>query len=416
MALSPKRSPTEIVPDDDDDEDLRSVGDDGCLPAAGAMAVDASGVSTGGTGGSPSRSKRARDPDGRGGGGDASRRALSPGDDQPVTSREFRAMLQQHLQAMTASWGEFSKRLEGVEQESAHGRREREGLFTRVAQVERKQGEGDARITKIEKDLAALKEMKDVQPPKGENMDPWQAYRAKHGAIPPKGSLNHNPAAAGGDPREAPGRDELSEEDKRTLVLGGWAQDTKRQTIQEEAGVFIRREDVKDLLDVSELTVYGPRRSFGLLRFQVRTGESPGDVRNRMWQVIQALRATPHKLQSAAVGGKPMWAQFTKTREARRRSAHGSMLRRVCLTVVKDAAQNQESHNVMAVEEGAYDVDWNSGTVWLGEWKLGSAVHRQPANNEDVRLLGTGWVDLGATSRALGVAWDLVHGAFEREL
>ena len=281
MVLSPKRSPTEIVPDDDDDEDLQSVGDNPGPPDT-AMAVDVTGVSTGGTGGSPSRSKRARDQDGKGGGSDASRRVLSPGDDQPVTSREFRAMLQQHLQAMTASWGEFSKRLEGVEQDNARGRNERDSLFSRVAQVERKQGEGDVRIAKIEKDLAALKEMKDGQPQKGENMDPWQAYRAKHGALPPKGAPNPNPTAAGGDPREAPGRDELSEEDKRTLVLGGWAQDTKRQTIQEEAGVFLSREDVKGLLDASELTVYGPRRSFGLLRFQVRSGETPGDVRNRM--------------------------------------------------------------------------------------------------------------------------------------
>ena len=100
-----------------------------------------------------------------------------------------------------------------------------------------------------------------------------------------------------------------------------------------------------------------------------------------------------------------MWAQFTKTREARRRSAHGSMLRRLCLAVVRDAPHNKEAHNVMAVEEGAYDVDWNSGTVWLGEWKLRSSVHRQPISNKDVKMLSSGWVDLGAVSRALNVSW-----------
>ena len=413
MAKSPRGSPTELV-DDDTDEELRSEGGEPAPVAPAAMSVDAEGVATGGTGGSPSRVKRARDPasDRRpSAGGGAVDRVLSPGDDRPVSSREFRSMLQQHLQAMTASWGEFSKRIEVVEKEHADAKRSTETLFSRVAQTERKQSDSEGRLAKLEKEVAVLREGVTEN---GAPSDPWQAYRAKNGPIPPKGGVN--PVTGPGDVREQPARDELSEEDKRTLVLGGWSQDTKRQIIQDEARVFLQREDVKDLLDVSELTVYGPRRSFGLLRFQLRPGEGAPEVRNRMWQVIQALRNTPHRLQSVSAEGRPMWAQFTKTREARRRSAHGSMLRRVCLSIVRDAAQNKESHNVTAVEEGAYDVDWNSGTVWLGEWKIGSAVHRQPANNEDVRVLSSGWVDLAAASRALGVAWDLTHGAFEREL
>ena len=110
-----------------------------------------------------------------------------------------------------------------------------------------------------------------------------------------------------------------------------------------------------------------------------------------------------------------MWAQFVKTREARRRSAHGSLLRRVCLNLVKDAALNKDSHNPAAIEEGAYDVDWNAGTVWLGEWKLGSSTHRTPSG-DDVRVLSTGWVDIGSVSKALGVTWDSALHAFEREL
>ncbi|CAE7710560.1 unnamed protein product, partial [Symbiodinium sp. CCMP2456] len=109
--------------------------------------------------------------------------------------------------------------------------------------------------------------------------------------------------------------------------------------------------------------------------------------------------------------GRPMWAQFVKTREARRRSSHASLLRRVCLGLVKDAAANKEAHNAMALEDGAFDVDWSSGTIWLGEWKIGSCVHRAPAN-EDVRVLSSGWVDVGVAARALGVAWDVAHGMF----
>ena len=409
MGGSPKGSPTELV-GDETDEDLRSEGE---AADRGAMPVDAEGMAAGGTGGSPSRAKRARDPASEG----AVNRALSPGDDRPVSSREFRSMLQQHLHAMTASWGEFSKRIEAVESEQVNSKRATESLFSRVAQTERKHADSESRLSKLEKDVAALREGST----EGVPSDPWQVYRQKNGPLPPKGAPGVKVPV--GDPREQPqqqqqqqGREELSEEDKRTLVIGGWSQDTRRQVIQDEALGFLQREDVRGLLDANELTVYGPRRSFGLLRFQAREAEAPQDVRNRMWQVIQALRSTPHRLKSVGPEGRPMWAQFTKTREARRRSAHGSMIRRVCVSLVKDAAHNKESHNVTATEEGAYDVDWNSGTVWLGEWKIGSAVHRQPANSEDVRMLSTGWVDLGAASRALGVAWDLAHGAFEREL
>ncbi|CAE7354544.1 unnamed protein product, partial [Symbiodinium sp. CCMP2456] len=58
--------------------------------------------------------------------------------------------------------------------------------------------------------------------------------------------------------------------------------------------------------------------------------------------------------------------------------------------------------HVEATEEASYDIDWASGTVWMGEWKLGSTTHRQPTHNEDVKLLSSGWVDLNADSLAVG--------------
>ena len=315
---------------------------------------------------------------------------------------------------MSASWGDMNARIKAVEDASASSRRDSDALYGRVAQTERKQADSDARLKKLEQEVATLQ--KGGCATTTDASDPWSVYRAKHGPIPPRQGSGGPPAAPPPEGRDGLGREELSEEDRRTLVIGGWGQDTKRQIIQDEAGVFLRREDVQPHVDASELTVYGPRRSFGLLRFVVREGEQLGDVRDRMWKVIQALRSTPHRLKSVSADGKPMWAQFTKTREARKRSAHGSMLRRVCLALVRDAAHNQESHNAMAIDEGAYDVDWNSGTVWMGEWKLGSSVHRQPAANADVKLMSTGWVDIASIARALGVTWDMAVGAFEKEL
>ena len=65
--------------------------------------------------------------------------------------------------------------------------------------------------------------------------------------------------------------------------------------------------------------------------------------------------------------------------------------------------------------ESAYEVDWGSGTVWVGEFKLGSATHRAP-RGDGVKQMGSGWVDLNAVSRATGIAYDIAIQAFEREL
>ena len=410
-------SPTEVI-EDESDEDLKQ--EDGEGPPVSAMHVD-------GTGGSPARMKRARDQ-----AENASttlRREMSPGDERPVTSREFRNLLQEHLQTMTHAWQEMHGRVAKVEGEQVASKQEKDIMYARIAQTERKQADSVSRIDKMEKDIAELRAgglvAKDgsVKPMPS---DPWMAYRAQNGPLSPKTGVANTggPGVApvpdgttGG--REPGGRDELSDEDRRTLVLGGWLQDSKRQVILDEGGAFLRRDDIKPFVDVQELTVYGPRRSFGLLRFKPRAAEEPKDVRDRMWKVIQCLRAQPHRLTSTVQGGsemgRPMWAQFVKTREARRRSAHGSLLRRVCLGLVKDAIHNQEAHNPGAVEEGAYDVDWGSGTVWLSEWKIGSSTHRPPTG-DDVKLLSTGWVDIGAVSKALGVTWDLALQAFQREI
>ncbi|CAE7506277.1 unnamed protein product [Symbiodinium sp. CCMP2456] len=58
----------------------------------------------------------------------------------------------------------------------------------------------------------------------------------------------------------------------------------------------VKRESVKDLVDVQELTVFGPRRSFGLLRFKPRQDEQYSQVRERMWKTIQVLRETYGRL------------------------------------------------------------------------------------------------------------------------
>ena len=214
--------------------------------------------------------------------------------------------------------------------------------------------------------------------------------------------------------------DTLSEEDKRTLVVGGWLQDTKRAVIIEEAKEILTREDAQAKVDATELHVFGPRRAFGLLRFVRRGEETYAGMRDRMWDVIKAIRGAEHVLPSTRGGvagdgeGKRIWASFTKTRAARRRGGHASLVRRVAQTAV-DEAEQSDRVVIEAKEHDYYEVDWNSGTVWAGAHKLGSAVHRAP-RGEHVRTMGGGWVDTASIAEAIGVPEAAVTAVLNREL
>ena len=455
MAARPG-SPTELIPESSEDEDLASIrGDEnekagdvgGCARKRdeGAMAVDA-------TGGSPGRGKRTREPAGPSGARPRRHGGDRPDDggaepigseSAPVTSGELCRLLEVHLGPLAASWSEMTGKVKDLEEEREKDRQardallgrvvhieqerteiktEREAMHGRLARVEQKTAGVDAQIVRLTKDVEDLKQKASVTPAVGSGSgaknDPWAEYRVKHGPAP---GMPGSTASTTGQRDVPPGGsvagEELSEEDKRTLVIGGWAQDSKRQVILDESAGFLGRAAVKDLIDQTSLTVWGPRRSFGVLEFVLRDGESPQGMRDRMWGVIQSARNDPFQLDSTANLGTPkkLWCSFTKTREARRRSAHGSMLRRVCLGAVEDAAASGEAHNLLARAETAYEVDWGSGTVWVGEWKLGSATHRMP-KGDGVKQMSSGWLDLNAISRATGIAYDVAVQAFEREL
>ena len=432
----PPHSPTEVV--DDSDEELSEMRNDrGDEPHGGSGEMPA-GMAVDATGGSPNRSKRAREPATKGGRtrtgrgtrhGDAEggedegddvpgRRPLSPGGDQPVTSREFRALLSQHFAEFSRSWQSMESRVAGVEHEAKTSRQERAILTSRVTQIERKEADLETKVHDLTKTVEDLKKEGVKHAPSGSaggGGDPWAEYRARHGPVGARGDVGRGEGLQ--QPQGPPvGREELSEEDKRTLVVGRWLQDTKKHTILEEGNPLLQRPAIRGELDHTELQVWGPRRSFAVLKFDVRPGEQLQDVRERMWKVIREARANPVSLASTAAGGevKNMWVAFSKTREARKRAAHGSLLRRVCVSMVRDASLN-ESHNPDAGVEGAYDVDWTSGTVWLNQHKIGSCSHRAP-RGDSVKLLSSGWVDVMAAAQATGVTMDVALATFEREL
>ncbi|CAE7810020.1 unnamed protein product [Symbiodinium sp. CCMP2592] len=408
-------SPTEIADEISDDEELPEVkeekedleGEDvrllSELPGSGS--------------GRKSKNKRGRN-DGTSTSPEKKRDAGEPGD-LPMTGRELRRLLAGHLQdvktEVRGAWKEMDERIDtvakdvgSVAQEVKKEREKTKGVTERVQRLEILGEETRKKVESMEKELVDFKK-KGESSHGGGQADPWAQYLRN----------NKKDDKPGDTPPGPTGREELSEEDRRTMIVGGWAQDTKKGTIIEEAKAFLSRDDVKNLIDQQDLLVWGPRRSFGALKFKPRGDETESSLRDRMWGVIKALRSNPVTLQSSAAdnGGvaKNMWVQFVKTKEARKRSQHCSLLRRLCLEVARDVQKSGESCRPEATEEAKYECDWAAGTIWFQDWKIGSASHRAP-RGESIKVISSGWVDVQAIANITGVTFTCALQAVEREI
>ncbi|CAE7836114.1 unnamed protein product [Symbiodinium sp. CCMP2592] len=360
------------------------------------------------------------------------------GEEKPLTARELRELLFGHVHEMKSAWHSFQGRLENVEREQGKTTFEVCNLQARTRVLEKDLGQqrqtSTAHATALESLTADVKNLRvkldDLSArgspavagsgPPGDAApagDPWAEYLRHH----PSG----RPAPAGNDGKDGGARasgssaddrgDALSEDDKRTLVVGGWLQDTKRSIIEEESAAILNLPEVKNLVDSEKLLIFGPRRSVGMLRFSVRDGEDFQGMKTRMWELVRALGRIKHILPSTKASGeeKTMWASFVKTKNARLRSSHVSLTRRVVISLTKDGGHPNGPNTLI----GAYDCDWNMGTIWNGCEKLASSTHRKPAKTEDeFVVMSGGWINVSAVARVAGCSTDDARGAFEREL
>ena len=463
-------SPTEIVSnmDAEDEREGEDGEDDLNMEAAGVGEVDRGGEPADGPGGeiveATRRKKRERDRTRRdeGRGLDAvtkdeedeeespSKRAHErEGEDAPLSGRELRALLSQHFQSvkheMHNVWGEVKTKVEMIDRRSTETKEAIVSFSGRLSVAEKDNVLQQSELAKHTNQIQGLEHAVDdlkqqmaeikvqgvsanssgsrdaAQPPHAPSgSDPWAQYLQRRGHVGggngERGNLGPMQAkrlpTGGGEPD----REGMSEEDKRTLIIGGWLQDTKKEIIITEASEILGREELKQYLDETKITVFGPRKSFGVIRFHDRPGENFYLVKERMWAVIKYVNALKHMWSSAAGQGKPAWISFMKSKGARQRSGHASMIRRIAIDLAGDAKDGQGAPKCPeAVMPDNYDVDWGAGTVWRQDWKLGSSVHRQPRGG-DVRVMSGGWVDVTAMVKATGAAATEVTMTLEREL
>ncbi|CAE7219179.1 pol [Symbiodinium sp. CCMP2592] len=364
---------------------------------------------------------------------DSPSKRASTSDDRPLTASLLRDLLLEHRKDMQDTWRSFEHRIGKVETQQKNQVGEISSLSGRVkinekdvAVVKKNQQTNDKKVEKLVEDVANLKvQLEGVQQSVGEvkgdakmdvgggalgGVDPWADYlRTKR---PPFSGGHPVPSGnpAGSNLGSGPGAsldhaDGLSEEDRRTLIIGGWMQDTRRATIEEESQALLQHPEIRPLLDSEKLAIYGPRRSVGMLRFSLREGEKGlEEVKSRMWQVVKKTAALKLNLASARDLGedRTMWAAFVKTKTARVRSAHISLVRRVCISLASDSKNDAGAVlNLEHAQIASYDMDWGAGTIWCGIHKLASSTHRSPKDAETILMTG-GWINLDAIGLIAG--------------
>ncbi|CAE7215765.1 pol [Symbiodinium sp. CCMP2456] len=376
-------------------------------------------------------------------------------DEAPLSGKELRDLFAQHLlsvkQELHTAWGDVRGRLDRVEHEGGATKEQVALLSGRVlvnekdnvvqqqelARQKNQIGDLETEVEGLKKQMAEIK----VQPTRAgqqqqplllpgqrpdEAPDAWAYYlhqRRRGESAQPRQDQQGGQVGGEVRGRNFPGRggdndqSGLSEEDRRTLIIGGWLQDTKREVIESEAASLLASAELKPFLDSDKVIVFGPRKSFAVIKFKEREGEDFSHVKERLWGVIKYVNALKHKwLSASSPQQKPAWISFLKSKGSRQRTAHASMLPRIAIDLASDAKTEEGTPKCPdAILPESYDVDWAAGTTWKAQWKLGSSSHRQPRGDE-IKAMPGGWVDIAALCQATGASTSEVVSTLEREL
>ena len=181
---------------------------------------------------------------------------------------------------------------------------------------------------------------------------------------------------------------ERHRDDRLVMIVGGWPRDTRRHLILEKLQGIIQDLSITDMLDRDPF-VTGPRRSFAMIPFAPRRGESREDCKNRMHRVIGIVMKARIRVPAQ---DRPLWAAMSKSPEERLRSAHCSLVRSV-VRFFKPTKLDD------------LDVEYNRGVCWMGEHTISGAtsVCQDPDAKvwTDMSRDFKPWINITALSNAL---------------
>ena len=201
-----------------------------------------------------------------------------------------------------------------------------------------------------------------------------------------QGSSGHGEASTAVPDRGGPDRS------RYTLVWGGWERETRRQVIFSDLQVVLGRLRLQKELDSEPFTT-GARRSVALCNFAIRPGEGDRETRQRMPRIVRAFAEGDSK-----VGQLTLWCSYSRAPAERRRAGHASMLKKVL--------KEHFPHHLDRL-----DLEFSSGTAWLGESRIASASDARPEGHDRDYFIVLSkperpWVNLHLMGKELGIPME----------
>ncbi|OLP97161.1 hypothetical protein AK812_SmicGene20497 [Symbiodinium microadriaticum] len=197
--------------------------------------------------------------------------------------------------------------------------------------------------------------------------------------------LKKEPQAAGGsgdNPR------------RPAFIVGGWDQNQEARVTLDKAKQMLQ--ELKIDVDLEGAFVPGLRRGYVIVPMLPRRDENGDDMRLRIQQAVQQVRAANITLGTRDDGSPSrLWMAVSQPPERRKRAQLAAKAKRLILEM---DGNNQQ-----------LEVEWSSGSVWYKQRRVASAGGSKPEGAEEA---GPGWINLRELSRQLGSTEEEVKRAW----
>ena len=197
--------------------------------------------------------------------------------------------------------------------------------------------------------------------------------------------LKKEPQAAGGsgdNPR------------RPAFIVGGWDQNQEARVTLDKAKQMLQ--ELKIDVDLEGAFVPGLRRGYVIVPMLPRRDENGDDMRLRIQQAVQQVRAANITLGTRDDGSPSrLWMAVSQPPERRKRAQLAAKAKRLILEM--DGNRQQ------------LEVEWSSGSVWYKQRRVASAGGSKPEGAEEA---GPGWINLRELSRQLGSTEEEVKRAW----
>ena len=188
---------------------------------------------------------------------------------------------------------------------------------------------------------------------------------------------------------------------KPALVFGGWGPSVKKPEILSDLAGALKGLQLTGAID-GEPYAPGIRKGIAIAPIVQRDAESSSDMRDRMLRIVNAVSEDPPKTPNMPPD-KHLWSAISRPRRERERAQHAGKDRRLL-------------HGIGGGLIARAEAEYITGSVWLGEALIASAVKPRPSRTDSVvaeGLIPGSWIDIREIARVSKWTTQQVHQAWQ---